>query len=103
MLINLEELYLRDNKITKITKLGKIPEFTKLSIHSMTGLIEILDQYKKYVKKVKTPFELEWRDYFMIIAIINERYINIYRMYDYFELNNIPYICLFKKLIIFYK
>ena len=41
------------------------------------GPITTLEKYKEYIKNVKIHYELEWCDYFMIIAIINERFIDI--------------------------
>jgi len=41
-----------------------------------------LEQYNDYITKIKTKYEQEWSEYFMIIAIINERYIDIYRMFN---------------------
>jgi hypothetical protein len=37
------------------------------------------------MKNVKIKYELEWCDYFMIIAIINERFMDLYKMYKYFD------------------
>ena len=72
-----------NNKITKIENLDKLINLHTLNIddNPIKGPITTLEKYRKYIKNVKINYELEWCDYFMIIAIINERFIDIYRMY----------------------
>jgi hypothetical protein len=47
------------------------------------GPITSLEKYREYIKNVKTVYELEWCDYYMIIAIINSVYIDIYKIYKH--------------------
>jgi len=92
-LICLEELYLENNNITKIENLSKLPKLHILSINDnpIKAPITSLKKYREYVKNIKISYELEWCDYYIIIAIINEKYIDIYRMYMYF-VEKIDYI-----------
>jgi len=104
-LVNLQQLFLHDNEITKIENLDKLVNLQYLDLHNnqitkmqnldtLINLQEILiygnpikdpiislQEYKKYIKNIKIQYELEWCDYYMIIAIINEKFIDIYRMY----------------------
>jgi Leucine Rich repeats (2 copies) len=77
---NLDILRLGYNKITKIENLDKLIGLRTLSIYGnlIKGPITTLEKYREYIK---ISYELEWIDYFMIIAIINERFIDIYRMF----------------------
>jgi Leucine rich repeat len=84
-LTNLWFLNLATNPITKIANLVNQTKLTKLSVGvcPIEGPINTLEKYTEYIKKVKIPLELKWNDYFMIIAIINNKYIDIYRIYTY--------------------
>ena len=82
-LSNLQELQLSNNKITKIQQLNNLNKLMCLNIDNnpIEGPITTLETYKEHIKKVKTVYELEWCDYYIILAIINSQCIDIYRMY----------------------
>jgi Leucine Rich repeats (2 copies) len=82
-LTNLLILDLGFNQITKITNLDNLSNLRLLILkeNPIKDPITTLEKYREYIKTVKIPYELEWCDYYMIIAIINENYINIYKMY----------------------
>jgi len=60
--------------------LDKLEKLERLEIYSnpINGSITSLYAYKEYIKIL---YELEWCDYFIIIAIINERFIDLYKLY----------------------
>jgi len=83
-LTNLSQLTLQGNCIQHIHGIEKL-KIWRMDIfrNPIKGSITTLEKYREYIRTVKIRYELEWIEYYMIIAIINSRYMDIYRMFLY--------------------